>query len=143
MGTISKVVLGSYSRTARFALRSATRPWREQRHPEIPTKRPMLPLFAAVFLDELALSAFPRPKIDYSHGELARARAIVFFWSGAGWTDPDGLMHAYFCLEYAAPRNVGESGRLWCVDALNVNGRWWDEVEVTTHWSGWSAGWRP
>jgi hypothetical protein len=124
MGTLSKRVLGATSRTARFALRSATRPWREQRHPEIPTKRPLLPLFAAVFLDELALSAFPRPEIDYSHRELSRAREEM--------DDALSILEANDCLDDPASFHltpppiddlVREPGKLgpWKFEVLRFN----------------------
>lgn len=73
MASLSKL-MHAHSRTARFAVRSVTRPWRKRRHEEIPTQRPLLPLFAGVYLDEVALSSMPVPEIDYSPSELSRAR---------------------------------------------------------------------
>jgi hypothetical protein len=69
----------------------------------------------------------------------AEARAIIFWRVG-------GVSHAYYCAAYDPPPrkwSPHEGGRLFCYDALNVNGRWWDETTVRALWTGWSAGWRP
>jgi len=85
------------------------------------------------------------PRWDWAsaRADTAAGRSIIFFWSGDGYSGPDGLMHAYYCSRYEPPRDARNIGRLWCVDALNQAGRWWDEGLIWAYWSGWSAGWRP
>lgn len=67
--------------------------------------------------------------------EATRAGNAVVFWPVGG------TGHAYACTVYEDGRNVEDPGRLWCYDALNQGGRWWDEGTIWTVWSGWGARW--
>lgn len=72
-------------------------------------------------------------------GATIEQRALVFW-------PVNGVGHAYWCHGYAPPVDPAaprSSGRLWCTDALNQSGRFWNEAEVWAIWSGWAAVWEP
>lgn len=99
MGRLSELFLLP-RRTLGFAVRSSTRPWREKRHPEIPTQRPLPTLLPSMWLDEvlLSLGMILQTQRPFSHEELSRARQEL--------DEALSILEANDCLEEPASFHV-------------------------------------